>query len=237
MRKTVTSAQATTRESLVESISRDLTEQILAGRLAPGRRISQLSIAQHYGVSRLPVREALRALSSEGLVVIEPARGARVAALDSNDLREVCLMRERLEPMAVGLAVPHVSDTAIKSAEEILQQMEGLGAGNDEWLRLDRQFHTMWYDLTGMPRLVRTIEQLCDVAQRYRALFNLTPGATSISDLEHWLLLEALRRRSAPDAEALLEVHVRRIRLALDGPAAPDSRRRVGRRRAPESER
>ena len=66
----MTSAQATTRESLVESISRDLTEHILAGKLAPGRRISQLSIAEHYGVSRLPVREALRALSSEGLVVI-----------------------------------------------------------------------------------------------------------------------------------------------------------------------
>ena len=222
----MTSGDGTARESLVESISRDLREQILAGRLAPGKRISQLSIAGHYGVSRLPVREALRALSSEGLVVMEPARGARVAPLDGTDLREVCLMRERLEPMAFALAVPHVSDTDIDQAADILKTMEGLGPGESEWLRLDRQFHTMWYEHTKMPRLIRTIDQLWDVAQRYRAAFSMTPGAGSLSDLEHWLMLEAIRRRSALDAEALLEVHLRHVRSTLETPATQYSRRR-----------
>jgi DNA-binding GntR family transcriptional regulator len=218
----MTSAEGTVREPLVESIARDLREQILAGKLAPGRRISQLSIAEHYGVSRLPVREALRALSSQGLVVLEPARGARVAALDGSDLREVYLMRERLEPLAMSLAVTHVTETDIGHAENLLKKMEEVGAGEEEWLHLDRQFHTMWYEHAGMPRLVQTIDQLWDVAQRYRALFRNTPGAGSISNLEHWLMLEAIRRRSPDDAEALLEVHLRHVRSTLETSAIQD---------------
>ena len=222
----MTSAEGLLKESLVESISRDLKERILAGKLAPGMRISQLSIAEHYGVSRLPVREALRSLSSAGLVIMEPGRGARVAPLDGNDLREVYLMRERLEPMAVALAVTRVSETEISKATELLKAMEELGAGESEWLRLDRQFHTMWYEHTGMPRLNRTIDQLWDVAQRYRAVFSMTPGAGRISDVEHWLMLEAIRRRSPSDAEALLEVHLRHVRSTLETSVSQGPRRR-----------
>ena len=129
----MTSEEGTVKGSLVESISRDLREQILA-RLAPGKRISQLSIAEHYGVSRLPVREALRALSSEGLVVMESARGARVAPLDGTDLQEICLMRERLEPMAFAL-VRHQSAKQTSTRQQISHTMERLGAGETEWLR------------------------------------------------------------------------------------------------------
>jgi DNA-binding GntR family transcriptional regulator len=213
-------------ESRVEAIARDLREQILAGKIAPGQRISQLSIADHYGVSRLPVREALRALSSQGLVVIEPRRGARVSALDLGDLREVYLMRERLEPMAVALAMANVTEVEIEKAENLLKEMETLGSVDTEWLRLDREFHTMWYQHTHMPRLIRTIDQLWDVAQRYRAIFSKTPGAGSISDLEHWLMLESIRKRSSEDAEALLEVHLRHVRTTLETSAIADPRRR-----------
>jgi DNA-binding GntR family transcriptional regulator len=212
-------------ESRVEAIARDLREQILAGKIAPGQRISQLSIADHYGVSRLPVREALRALSSQGLVVIEPRRGAMVPALDLGELREVYLMRERLEPMAVALAIANVTEVEIEKAENLLKEMETLGSVDTEWLRLDREFHTMWYRHTHMPRLIRTIDQLWDVAQRYRAIFSKTPGAGSISDIEHWLMLESIRKRSSEDAQALLEVHLRHVRTTLETSAIADPRR------------
>lgn len=214
------------RESLVEAIARDLREQILAGKLPPGQRISQLSIAEHYGVSRLPVREALRALSSQGLVVIEPGRGARVMALDASDLREVYLMRERLEPVAVALAIPMVTEPDIARAEQLLREMEKIGARDAEWLRLDREFHTMWYDHTRMPRLNRTIDQLWDVSQRYRAMFSRTAAAGRVSDLEHWLILESIRRRSPADAEALVEVHIRHVRTTLETAVGRDQPRR-----------
>jgi DNA-binding GntR family transcriptional regulator len=204
------------KESLVESIARDLREQILAGRLSPGRRISQLSIAEHYGVSRLPVREALRALSSEGLVVMESARGARVAPLDAGDLRDVYLLRERLEPMVVALAIERVTERDIAEAEQLVTSMDDPETAGSEWLRLDRQFHTMWNDLVNMPRLIRMVEQLWDVAQRYRALSLAFPGSASSSNVEHWLLLESIKRKSAQDASALLEVHIRHTRQTLE---------------------
>jgi DNA-binding GntR family transcriptional regulator len=223
----VTLAENSGRKSLVEAISRDLREQILAGKLAPGQRISQLSIAEHYGVSRLPVREALRSLSSEGLVVIAPSRGARVTALDAGDLREVYLMREQLEPLAVGLAVERVIEKDIHAAEDLLKEMETLRENENEWLRLDREFHTMWYQHSQMPRLARTIDQLWDVSARYRAMFTKTPGARSTSDLEHWLLLESIRRRSPADAEALTGVHLRHVRLTLETTVAPEASGRL----------
>jgi DNA-binding GntR family transcriptional regulator len=210
------SADGIPKESLVESIARDLREQILTGRLSPGRRISQLSIAEHYGVSRLPVREALRALSSEGLVVMEPARGARVASVDAADLRDVYLLRERLEPMVVALAIDRVTERDIVEAEELVTSMDDPHTADAEWLRLDRQFHTMWNDLVNMPRLIRMVEQLWDVAQRYRALSLVSPGSANSSNIEHWLLLESIKRRSAQDASALLEVHIRHTRMTLE---------------------
>jgi GntR family transcriptional regulator, rspAB operon transcriptional repressor len=212
----MTSEESLPKESLVESIARDLREQILSGRLSPGRRISQLSLAEHYGVSRLPVREALRALSSDGLVVMEPARGARVAALDGDDLREVYLLRERLEPLVVSLAIDQVTERDVREAESLLRGMDDPQTPDDEWLRLDRQFHTMWYDLVKMPRLIRTVDQLWDVAQRYRGLSLMTPGSAGTSNREHWLLLDSIRRRAADDAEAVLEVHIRRTRVILE---------------------
>jgi DNA-binding GntR family transcriptional regulator len=229
------SGDGAAKESLARQISRDLREQILAGRLSPGRRISQLSIAQQYGVSRLPAREALRDLASQGLVVLERSRSARIAALDGSDLREVCLMRELLEPLAVELAVPNVTDADLARAESLLADLENLSSSEDGWLRLDREFHTMWYERTEMPRLTGTIDQLWDVAQRYRALFSLTPDAGSVSDLEHRLLLEAVRRRSPRDASAILHMHLRHVRLTLSPSAAQEGRRRtrLGEQRGP----
>lgn len=222
----MTFADKAATESLAKLVSRELREQILAGKLAPGRRISQLWIAERYGVSRLPAKEALNQLAAEGLVVMARARSARVAALDSGDLREVYLMREQLEPLAVSLAVPAVTEAHLAQAEMILKQLEDVNADSDEWLRLDREFHTMWYQYTNMPRLIQTIDQLWDATQRYRALFSMTPGAGSISDLEHRLILEAIRRGSPEDANAVLSVHLRHIRVTLDPPPAPEPPRR-----------
>ena len=203
------------RMSLAAQVAKDLREEILTGGLKPGQRISQQSIAERYGVSRIPAREALQDLASQGLVVVERARSARVAALDDSDLREVCLMRELLEPLALELAVPNVTESDLAQAESVLAQLETLSATDNDWLKLDREFHTIWYDRTRMPRLTGAIDQLLDVAQRYRALFSHTPHAGSISDVEHRLLLEAIRRGSPQDASAILHMHLRHVRQTL----------------------
>jgi DNA-binding GntR family transcriptional regulator len=199
------------REPLVEGIVRDLREEILAGSLEPGSRLSQPVIAEKYGVSRLPVREALRSLESQGLVTIDGARGARVTKLSNADLQEICIMREQLEPLVLRTVIQHISEAELDEAEDILRTMESLEIEAPDWLRLDRRFHTMWYDAVGMPRLTRTLTQLWDGAERYRRVFTSAPRAKSISEAEHWLILEAMRRRAAPDAEALVQIHLRHL--------------------------
>jgi DNA-binding GntR family transcriptional regulator len=207
-------------KSLVEDITTDLREKILGGVLTPGQRISQVAIARTYGVSRLPVREALRLLVGESLIEAEHGKEARVASLDFAELREVYRMREALEPMAMALAVERVTEFDIATAEQLLQKISHVPDGSPEWLKLDREFHWLWYSLLPMPRLLRTIEQLLDVAQRYRAAFNLTPGMRNVSDLEHWMLLEAMKGRQAEDAKALLQVHLRHVPTSLETPTA-----------------
>lgn len=224
-------------QSLVDEIANDLRGKILGGVLAPGQRISQVEIARAHGVSRLPVREALRTLSGESLIVAETGKEARVASLDLAELREVYRMREALEPMALALSVERITDHDIAAAEQLLQQMNEISDNGPEWLKLDRAFHSLWYNVLPMPRLVRTIEQLLDVSQRYRAAFNLTPGARSISDLEHWMLLEAMRRHQAADAKALLEVHLRHVPTAIEAPVAGSFFRGVPPVTGPETQR
>ena len=90
----------------LELIVRELRDEILDGRLRPGERIHQQAVAERFGTSRLPVREALRQLQHEGLVVVLPNAGARVARLDQAELVEVYLLRERLEPLAIELSAP-----------------------------------------------------------------------------------------------------------------------------------
>lgn len=203
-------------DSLAESIAADLKQRIVTGQLAAGERIVQNAVAEQYGVSRLPVREALRALSNSGLVDLEPSRGARVRPFDRAEMREVCLMREQLEPMAIAEAVSRITPADLEEAAEILARMELSSPEDGNWLALDRQFHTLWYDRLGMPLLHRTIDQLWDLAHRYRAAFSMTSGAREISDLEHHLMLHAIRRGAAEDVAAILGVHLRHVRNSLE---------------------
>jgi DNA-binding GntR family transcriptional regulator len=96
------------RRPLAEWVSAQLREAILNGSLKPGERIRQEAVATQYGTSRIPVREALRQLASEGLVSLVPDVGARVARLDLNELDEIYKLREQLEPLTIRESVPHL---------------------------------------------------------------------------------------------------------------------------------
>jgi DNA-binding GntR family transcriptional regulator len=202
--------------NLVEAIIVDLRTQILSGTLKPGRRISQPLIAKHYQVSRAPVREALRALSSEGLVVMEPGRSAVVSSLDGSDLYEVYLLREQLEPMAIALAVPLVTEDDIEEAGELLAQLDAMPSVTDTWTRLDEQYHAIWYRRVPLPRTVGIVEKLWNASRRYRYQYNIAADAFRVSNLEHRLLLEAVRARRAEDAAAILKMHLQKPRLSID---------------------
>jgi DNA-binding GntR family transcriptional regulator len=213
---------ATPRRAKGESLGlilKELRDEILDGRLRPGERIHQQAVAGRFGMSRLPVREALRQLQNEGLVVVLPNAGARVARLDAEEFDEVYLLRGRLEPLAVERSAPHLTDEQLAVLRRELEAMEAfpeVGGREAEWSAHDRTFHLATFAAAHSPRLLAIIESLWNVAEPYRrAYLGLHPEIVELTLVEHRLLLDALERRDGEDAARVLEMHIRRTRLSL----------------------
>jgi GntR family transcriptional regulator, rspAB operon transcriptional repressor len=195
-----------------------LREQILEGLLPPGQRIVQDAVAAEFSASRIPVREALRQLASEGLVTIERDVGARVAPLNPNDLHEIYLMRESLEPVAVRASVPLLGQAELDAMAELVEHGDWLAERDDiaGYLKMDTQFHEITVVTSGLMRLHRSIHQLWDLMRQFRGVYSLLPSSLPQSNVEHRGLLEACTRGAAEDAADLHRIHIRRTRLTLD---------------------
>jgi len=216
----VTSASRTraTKPDAVTSqrILATLRERILAGEIQPGTWLRQDDLATKLGVSRLPVREALRILESEGLAVSMPNRGARVPALDLHEVHTLYQMRERLEPLTLIESLAHVTEQQVERMESIQQQIEE-NRDVTRFLALDRDFHMTSYEACQSGQLMATTVRLWNATQPYRRAFMLLQDAdrTTIVNAEHRLILDAVQRRDPEDAERFLRGHIRRTRVAL----------------------
>lgn len=199
-----------------QRIADDLGARILSGVLPPGTRIRQEQIAEEFGVSRLPIREALRILESHGLVTLVASTGAWVSSMNLAECQETYLIRERLEPLALSLAVEHLDDTTMDRLGELATQMEGCTAVED-FVDLDRQFHLLSFHAARMPTLLEMVERLWNTTQHYRRAYVQMVGTEGLQEthLEHRLLVATLRRRDARSAEELLGMHIRKTRLSL----------------------
>src|SRR4051794_28356339 len=158
---------ADVRGSRVDVVTAALRQAVLDGRLRPGERISQEGLAEEYGTSRAPVREALRRLESEGLITLVPSSGAWVAKLAFDEYTEVYRIREWLEPPAMAASVPNLTDAQVGELGTLVESMEAL-SDDVEWLALDRRFHLLSYAGAPLPRLKRMIEGFWTTTQQYR---------------------------------------------------------------------
>jgi DNA-binding GntR family transcriptional regulator len=202
---------------LAEKVAGRLRDEIVAGVLAPNERIKQIAVAERLEVSRLPVREALQQLASEGLVSLERDVGARVTPLDPAELIEVYLVREALEPVLVEHAAQRIGAERLAVARAINDESEICAAQDDHsgYLSADRRFHTEIFEATGMPRAYSIITKMLHTAERYRRAYSILPRGLETSVVEHRMILEAIERGAARDAGELHRVHVRRTRLTL----------------------
>lgn len=201
---------------LSQRVTADIKHLILSGDLAPGSRIRQEELALRFGTSRIPVREALRYLESEGLVTLKPNSGAWVAKLDLAECIEVYKIRERLEPLALAESVLHLEAVQIARLEKLVEHME-LSRDTEEFLRLDREFHVSSYAGAGMPELQGLIQRYWNKTQQYRRAFTrlIGPQGKWIINYEHRLIMEGIKRRDCEESASLLHGHIRRTRLAL----------------------
>lgn len=199
-----------------QRIADELSQRILDGDLAPGTRIRQEQIAEEFGVSRLPIREALRILESHGLVTLVASSGAWVSSMNLAECQETYLIRERIEPLALGQAINSVSSETLDRLTRLATEMENCQVVED-FVELDREFHLLSFQDAGMPTLLEMVERLWNTTQHYRRAYVQLIGPEGLEDthLEHRLLLAAIRRRDIRSAEELLAMHVRKTRIAL----------------------
>jgi DNA-binding GntR family transcriptional regulator len=193
-----------------------LRTAILDGRIAPGEWIRQEEVADRFGASRLPVREALRILEAEGLTEHEANRGARVPMLDAHEVAVVYQMRERLEPLAITESIPHLRPADLDRLAELQDEIEAntdVGA----FLALDREFHLLTYTGCSIDQLTSMVTRLWNSTQHYRRAFVAMSGPERmwVVNAEHRLLLDAVQRRDTTDAERYLSGHIRRTRIEL----------------------
>src|SRR5690606_35406057 len=179
-------------------------------------RIRQEELAQQFEVSRIPVREALRQLESDGLVTLRANSGAWVAELNVQEFIEIYKIRERLEPLALRESVPHLTDEQILRLDALRESMSN-ATHVEDFRQMDRDFRLLTYSGARMKNLLEMIERFWNTTQHYRRMF--TEHASSerrwIIHAEHRLLVEALRRRDQDEAERVLLGHIRRTRLDL----------------------
>lgn len=193
-----------------ELVLASVRKAILSGVLGPGARLRQEELADVFGTSRIPVREALRALEYEGLVTSEPHRGFTVTALDADDVEEVYDLRILLESEAVRLALPLLTDDDLEELEELFRVMQDTDQRPDDQLAARERFYVRLYSVTGRPRLVGLILRLrAEVARVLR--WATIQHSSSIH--EHFF--EAVRVGDADRAVAHLSGHYRRVAILI----------------------
>ena len=214
------SPPATTSGSRAGAVSKQvadyLRDAILCGDIGPGERVRQEEVAERFGASRLPVREALRMLEAEGLIEHERNKGARVPRLDMHEVDVIYQMRERLEPLALSESIPHLSEDDILRLAHIQGQIE-TNSDVGRFLELDREFHLLTYAGCQIDQLTAMVTRLWNSTQHYRRAFvsSATPRRTWLINTEHRLLLDAIERHDSTDAERYLNGHIRRTRGEL----------------------
>ena len=197
-------------KTTADTVANSLREKILRGELEDAQGLRQDKIAKKFGVSSIPVREALFQLAVEGLVAFVPNRGAFVAPLLAKDVFEIYAMRNVLELLALEKAVPHLTDSALARAEGILVQMD---PEKDiyKWGELNWEFHATLYQPADMPRLMDTLRSLHVNVIRYLVRNVPTPDDIeyrSNNQIEHRQILEACRQRDTEIACIQLRRHL-----------------------------
>ncbi len=197
-------ASGETMDALVAALRAEISD----GRLAPGTALRQDELATRFGISRIPVREALRMLQAEGLVTYAPNRGAIVAVVTPQEIQEMLEVRIALECHAIRMAVPLVAGSDLETMRDLLQAYDAApDAGS--WSKMNWQFHCSLYRPSECQRLLDAIERNFN---RFSSAARLQISALSGKgrpQREHWKLLALTEEGRADQAATLLEQHIR----------------------------
>ncbi len=196
--------------SLEEHVFDILEEEIISGTLSKGQIVTENELSGRLGVSRTPIRGALRRLCEEGLVDIAPNRRVTIVGISTEDLIDAYKIRMRLEGLSSALATERMTDEEKKKLSDFVELSEYYISKKDtENLKmLDTQFHSMIYRASGNRMLCRILSELHRNITRYRKMSLTVPGRLESSVKEHREILEAILRGDSAEADRLTSCHI-----------------------------
>ncbi|WP_105614212.1 GntR family transcriptional regulator [Vallitalea okinawensis] len=188
-----------------------IRDDILKGRYSTDEPIKEMQVSKELGVSRTPVREALRQLELEELVTIIPNKGAFVTGITPKDIQDIYAIRSLVEGLSAKWAAKNATDQQIKELEEVLDLFEFFyKRGNFEQLHeLDNKFHKQIYDISGSRILKHVLSDFHNYAQRVRKASLESSGRAEVSLSEHKDILTAIKNHDMKNAEKLMNKHVK----------------------------
>ena len=198
------------RASLSGRVFERIREDILEGKYKDNDELREIAIANELGVSRTPVREALRQLELEGLVSIIPNKGAHVTGISAKDIKDIYIIRSYLEGLCARWACENMTDKVLGELEEIIY-LSGFHAkkGNyEQVVELDNKFHECIYDMSDSKILKHMLSDCHKYVKRARKSSLSTDGRAEQSNMEHNAILSAFRQKDPEKAEKLAHEHI-----------------------------
>lgn len=195
---------------LRDVVFQTLRQAILRGELKPGERLMEIQLANKLGVSRTPIREAIRKLELEGLVLMIPRRGAEVAEITEKSLRDVLEVRGALEDLAVDLACDRITDEDVERMKEAAEEFEAALKTGDvtQYAEADVQFHDIIYFATDNQRLIQLLYNLREQMYRYRVEYLKREEVHQTLLREHEHIIKCLEKRDKLAAREAISVHI-----------------------------
>lgn len=205
-------------QSLGSQIFNRIRDDILSGNYTPGEELKEATLGKQLGVSRTPVREALRQLDLEGLVEIAPNRGAKVIGISRKDVEDIYHMRARLEGLAARKAAEQIKEEELAELEEVilLSEFHVKKPESKQMVRLDGRFHEIMYRASGSRMLEHVLTDFLHYVKMARSHSVKTEHRAQESVKEHKRILEAIRQRDGDLAEQLANEHIQHVIENLD---------------------
>jgi len=202
-------AELRDRKTTSDYIADSLRSAILMGRLPDGAVLNQAAVARYFGVSRVPVREAMRQLQAEGLILAEAHHQPVVRTFDIEMLGEMSELRVLIEGYLIERAIPHIDEKRLGRLEGILRQMD-CEISHKAWLQLNGNFHTLLYQASGATIAMDMAEGLRLRIERYFSLWSNGVGVERSKEAgnEHRRILELVRKGDVISAKSEIEKHV-----------------------------
>ena len=202
---------------LRDVVFQTLREAILKGELKPGERLMELQLASKLGVSRTPIREAIRMLELEGLAVTMPRKGAEVARMTEKDMEDVLQIRKALDELAVGLACDNMTEESLEQIYVALKNFEESTRSRDvkKIAQADVEFHDTIYQAADNPKLVNMLNNLREQMYRYRVEYLKNDTVYPRLIEEHEKIYEGLKRKDKETVVEIVSNHVMNQELVV----------------------